>query len=106
MTDKEPKLDDKHVSLFVEKFRALGLRDRSAAQDVIEILLASFNEDLKEERLEIARTICEILEPDPLGVLVWLNCRVCKDMLDPLEVEDKMDRCFQCRVTGRQVEDE
>lgn len=104
MTDNDVKLDEKQISLFVSKFRALGLKDRSAAQDVIEILLASFNEDKEEEHFEIARTICEILEPERLGAIVWLTCRVCREMLAEIEVENKMDTCFQCQITGREPE--
>lgn len=104
MTDKEPKLDEKQISLFVEKFRALGLENPSAAKDVIEVLEDSVKvtKDEDYQVFEIARTICEILEPERLGGLHSWNCRVCKDLLTDEEVENKADTCFQCRITGRE----
>lgn len=96
--NEETRLNEKKVALFVEKFRTLGQKDRSAAADVVEVL----NEALvspEDEVIEIAKTICEILEPERLGGLVSLNCSLCHAMLDTQEIEEKVDTCFQCRVT-------
>lgn len=95
---EETRLNEKKVALFVEKFRTMGLKDASAAADVVEVL----NEALvskEDEVFEIARTICEILEPDRLGGIVSLNCNLCRAMLDAQEIEEKVDTCFSCRVT-------
>lgn len=95
---KETRLNEKQVSLFVEKFRTIGLKDATAAADVVEVL----NEALvsKEENVfEIAKTICEILEPERLGGIVWLSCSLCRAILDAQEIEAKVDTCFSCRVT-------
>lgn len=95
----ETRLNEKKVALFVEKFRALGLKDRSAAADVVEVLNEAF-ESKENEVFEIAKTICEILEPERLGGIVSLNCDRCHAMLDAQEIENKVDTCFQCRVIG------
>lgn len=100
MTDDDMMLDEKQIAQFIEKFRAIGLKDPSMAKDVIEVLQASFQQDVKEDPLEIARTICEILEPERLGGIVWMTCRLCKDRLDAQEIENKVDTCFSCRITG------
>lgn len=100
MTDDDMLLDEKQIAQFVEKFRAIGLKDPSMAQDVIEVLQASFQQDVKENPFEIARTICEILEPERLGGIVWLTCKLCKSKLEALEIESKVAICFSCRVTG------
>lgn len=99
LNSDETRLNQKQVALFVEKFRALGLEDRSASADVIEVL----NEALvstEGEVVEIAKTICEILEPERLGGIVWMTCQSCKQKLTATELEDKMDTCFQCRISG------
>lgn len=98
LNNDETRLNQKQVALFVEKFRALGLKDRSAAADVVEVL----NEALvstEGEVVEIVKTICEILEPERLGGIVMLNCSVCHAMFDVQELEDKVDTCLQCRIT-------
>lgn len=100
MTDDGIRLDEKQIAQFVEKFRDLGLKDPSAAKGVIEVLEASFRQDKNEECFEIARTICEILEPERLGGLVSWNCTICREMLDEQEIENKVDTCFSCRVKG------
>lgn len=95
----ETRLNVKQVALFIEKFRDLGRKDRSASADVVEVL----NEAListEDEVLEIAKTICEILEPERLGGIVSLNCGRCHAMLAAQEIEEKVDTCFQCRVIG------
>lgn len=94
------KLDEKQVELFIQKFRALGIKDPGTALDVIEIFLASFRQDKDEKAYEIAKTICEILEPERMGELVWITCRMCKGILDAQELEIKADTCFSCRITG------
>lgn len=94
------KLDEKQITLFVEKFRALGLKDRLLPIDVVEVLLASFQGDLKEDPLEIARTICEMLEPERVGGIISLNCSVCLAMLDGQELANKADVCLSCTING------
>lgn len=101
MKDDDPDcLDEKQVAQFVEKLRAISLKDTSMAKDVLEVLEASFQQDVKEAPIEIARTICEILEPERLGGIVWLTCKLCKSKLDAQEIESKVDTCFSCRVSG------
>jgi formylmethanofuran dehydrogenase subunit E len=95
----ETRLNEKNVALFVKKFRDLGLKDRSASADVVEVL----NEALvstQDEVFDIAKTICEILEPERLGGIVSLNCSLCHEMFDVQELMDKMDTCSQCRIIG------
>lgn len=105
MKDDDPDmLDEKAVSLFVEKFRAMGLKDPSMTNDVIEVLQASFKHDVKEDPFQIARTICEILEPERLGGIVWMTCKLCNAKLDAIEVENKVDICFSCRIKGDEPE--
>jgi len=94
----ETRLNQKQVALFVAKFRALGLKNRSAAADVVEVLNESFALD-ENEAVEIAKTICEILEPERLGGIISLNCSICLEMFDAQELEDKVDTCLQCRIT-------
>lgn len=97
--NEETRLNEKKVALFVEKFRNLGLKDASAAADVVEVL----NEALvlkEDEVFEIARTICEILEPERLGGIMSLNCSLCHAILAAQELAIKADTCFSCRMTG------
>lgn len=96
------RLDEKQLSFFIKKFRAAGAKDPERAKDVIEVLETSLKVTTDEDYqvFELARTICEILEPERLGGLVSLNCRICKEMLDAQEVENKVDTCFSCRVKG------
>lgn len=94
------RLDEKQLSFFIKKFRAAAAQDPSRAKDVIEILEESLKvtKDEDYQVFEIARTICEILEPERLGGLVSWNCSVCKEMLEAQEVENKVDTCFSCRI--------
>lgn len=96
------RLDEKNLSFFIKKFRAAGAQDPSRAKDVIEVLEASLKvtKDEDYQVFEIARTICEILEPERLGGIVWMTCRLCKERLDAQEIENKVDTCFSCRIKG------
>lgn len=93
----EVRLNQKQVALFVEKFRAIGLKERSAAADVIEVLNESFASN-ENEIPEIAKTICEILEPERLGGIVMLNCSVCHAMFNTEELAEQVSICLQCRI--------
>lgn len=42
--------------------------------DVLDILLASYREDANEPADEIAKTICEILEPERVGQVRCMGC--------------------------------
>jgi len=105
MKDDDPDmLDEKAVCLFVEKLRAVAMKDVSMAKDVLEVLQSSIQRDAKEDPFQIARTICEILEPERLGGIVWMTCKLCNSKLDALEVENKVDTCFSCRIKGDEPE--
>lgn len=73
------ELDEKQVALFIEKLRKLDL---DASVDVIDVILASFRSDRKEPAAEIAKTLCEILEPERIGGLKFLTCWKCGARLE------------------------
>lgn len=98
MPHQEAKLDEKQVALFIEKLRLRTDGDPTLGQAVLDVLSASINQDLKESSDEIAKTLCEILEPERLGGLVWWTCKSCKARLSEQEVESRVDTCFSCRV--------
>jgi len=98
------RLDEKQVTLFVEKLRARAEEDSSIGTDVTEVLLAAIREDKKEPAEEIAKTLCEILEPERIGGIVWMACKLCKERLEDQEVMNKVDTCFSCRITGGRPE--
>lgn len=103
MKDDDPDmLDEKDVTLFVEKFRAAGVEDTGRALDVIEVLIAAIRDDKKEPCLEIARTICEILEPERLGGLISWNCALCEAILSQDDLKNKFQTCRSCRITGNE----
>lgn len=88
-------LDEKMVAEFVEKLRAMAEEDPDAARDVLEVLGASYGSDKKEPVEEIAKTLCEILEPERLGGIVWVNCDICGKRLDG-EEERERGTCSVC----------
>jgi hypothetical protein len=104
--DDNLRLDEHQIALLLKKFRAASAKDPSRAKDVIEIINVSLQvkKDEDYQIFEIARTICEILEPERLGGIVSLNCSICKEMLDAQELENKVDTCFACTIKGGEPE--
>jgi hypothetical protein len=98
MPHQEAKLDQKQVALFIEKLRIQTDQDPTMGQAVIEVISASFDHDRKESSDEIAKTLCEILEPERLGGLISWTCMSCGAFLTEEEVEKKVDVCFACRI--------
>lgn len=97
------KLDEQQLSYFIRKLRAAAAEDPEKAKDVIEVLQEAVKIRLKDEdyqTFEMARTICEILEPHRLGGIVSMTCSACRRMMSAEEIEARVEVCFQCRVTG------
>lgn len=88
-------LDEKMVQEFVEKLRAGAERDPAVARDVLEVLQASYGEDRKESSFEIARTLCELLEPERIGSLRWWTCRLCGKRVEEAD-EQARGTCSEC----------
>lgn len=91
-------LDEKVVVELIEKLRALFENDANGAADVLDVLRASYLEDKGEPVEEIAKTICEILEPERIGGIKWLNCRGCPARLMTGE-ERERGLCVTCLTT-------
>lgn len=70
-------LDETIVTELIEKLRIMEAEDPSAAKDVLHLLESSYTIEKYEPAAEIAKTICEILEPERLGTIRWMNCKVC-----------------------------
>jgi hypothetical protein len=89
-------LDEKVVVELIEKLRALFEKDANGAADVLDVLRASYLEDKGEPVEEIAKTICEILEPERIGGINWLACRGCQARLNTEEDRERglCDRCL------------
>lgn len=102
MPHQEAKLDEKQVALFIEKLRIQNDQDPTHGQAVIEVLSASIDHDRKESSDEIAKTLCEILEPDRIGGIVWMTCQSCRALLSKEEIENKIDTCFSCKIGPEQ----
>lgn len=98
MPHQEAKLDEKQVALFIEKLRIQADQDPTIGKDIVEMVSASFSDDRKESSDEIAKTICEILEPERLGTIIWITCESCNAMLSTDEIESEMKTCFSCRM--------
>lgn len=98
MPHQEAKLDEKQVALFIEKLRARTAEDPTIGDAIIEIWADAIGESLKESSDEIAKTFCEILEPERIGGIVWMNCKVCREMLPKEAVENGADTCFSCQI--------
>ncbi len=97
------RLDEHQVAYFIRKFRSAAVKDPERAKDVLEILQDAPKLPAKDEdyqTFEMARTICEILEPERLGGIVSMNCSVCGVIMSLEEIEERVGVCFQCRVTG------
>lgn len=97
------RLDEHQIAYFIRKFRTAAAKDPERAKDVIEILQEAQKLSMKDENyqtFEMARTICEILEPERLGCIVSMNCSVCKAIMSFKELEERLGVCFQCRVIG------
>lgn len=88
-------LDEKMVAEFVEKLRARAEEDPSVARDVLEVLGASYGTDRKEPVGEIAKTLCELLEPERVGGILWVNCKICGGRLAG-EEEQERGTCSAC----------
>jgi hypothetical protein len=85
-------LDENVVAELIEKLRARALDDLDSASDVLDVLRASYWEDAKQPVNEIAKTVCEILEPERIGKLKWLTCRICTARLKT-ETEHERGYC-------------
>ncbi len=97
------RLDEQQLSYFIRKLRAAAAKDPERGKDVIEILQEAIKLQAKDEdyqTFEMARTLCEILEPERLGGIVFMTCSVCRTMMSSEEIEARTEVCFQCRVTG------
>lgn len=81
----------------IEKLRDRAKEDPEAARDVLEVLAASYGTDRNEPAGEIAKTVCEILEPERLGQLLWLICKICHTRLETDE-EKERGSCTTCLV--------
>lgn len=88
-------LDEKMVAEFVEKLRTRAEADPDVARDVLEVLGASYGTDRKEPVAEIAKTLCELLEPERLGGILWVNCELCGKRLAE-EEEKERGTCSAC----------
>lgn len=80
----------------------LTLRERAeadpkAAADVLEVLAASYGSDKNEPAAEIAKTVCELLEPERVGPILWLTCKICHTRLETDE-EKERGSCTSCLV--------
>lgn len=88
-------LDEKAIMELILKLRARADKDPAAARDALEVLAASYREDIKEPALEIARTVCELLEPERMGTVVFIQCRMCNARLTEVE-EQQRGTCSSC----------
>lgn len=70
------------IQEFIEKLRARAGEDANVASDVLDVLGASYLEDAGEPSEEIAKTICELLEPERVGGIKWLTCKICQARLN------------------------
>ncbi len=71
------------IKALIEALRRVsdeGEADRNG--DVLDVLLASYKGDRNEPAHEIAKTVCEILEPERVGELRCLACD--REILDCL----------------------
>lgn len=96
MKQNEKRLDEGQVELFLEKLRARA----ELGPDVLEIIQSSFTKDKAEPTEEIARTLCELLEPERLGQLRRLNCKHCGERLEEWRSVAGMDACLACSMPG------
>lgn len=74
-------LDEKMVAELIVKLRATAEEDADSASDVLDVLCASYREDRNEPAEEIAKTVCELLEPERVGGINWLTCKLCPKRL-------------------------
>lgn len=98
MPHQEAKLDEKQIALFIEKLRQRTAEDLTLGQAIVEIFVDATGDSVNESSDELAKTLCELVEPERLGGLVWMTCKVCRERLDAQEIENKVDTCFSCRV--------
>jgi len=84
-------LDENVVTELIEKLRIRATADLDSASDVLDVLRASYWEDAKQPANEIAKTVCEILEPERIGKIRWLTCRICTSCL---KTEAERDRGY------------
>ena len=96
----EERLDEGQMELFLEKLRAQAEKDPSLGRDVVEVIQSSFTKDKAEPTEEIARTLCELLEPERLGQLRRLNCKHCGKRLEEWRSVAGMDVCLACSMPG------
>jgi len=89
-------LDEKMVQEFVEKLRVRAADDPAVGRDVIEVLISSYVEDKDEPAAEIAKTLCELLEPERIGPLLWLTCKLCGTRLDDDDDAKERGTCSAC----------
>jgi formylmethanofuran dehydrogenase subunit E len=86
-------LDEKMVAELIEKLRARAEDNPEVAKDVLEVLTASYGQDKNEPAREIAKTVCELLEPERIGPLLWIRCNVCGRGLTDM---DERGICSSC----------
>jgi len=97
------RLDENQVAYLIRKLRRAAAADPSRAKDVLEVLESSTREKAKDEdyeTFEMARTVCELLEPERIGPIISLTCNGCRALLSKEEVEKREDFCLQCRISG------
>jgi hypothetical protein len=90
-------LDEREVEKMIHKLRERAQEDPAVASDVLEVLAASYGSDRDEPAAEIAKTVCEILEPARVGPLLWLTCKNCNVRLETDE-EKERGSCTSCLV--------
>ena len=77
-------LNEAAIAAMIEKARARFQKDGfDVYQDFLDILRDAINgEDRAEPALEIAKTICELLEPERVGGITWVcvPCASCGGM--------------------------
>ena len=90
-------LDEKEVEKLIERLREMAREDPDANIDVLEVLAASYGSDRNEPAAEIAKTVCEILEPERIGPIRWVTCKICRSLL---QTDDEKVRgsCTSCLV--------
>ena len=99
-------IDEKQIAMFIAKLRdQVGERGNEVHHDVMQILESAIaGEDQYEDVTEIAKTLCEIVEPERLGELMCGFCHkpvpACGCVRPPVRVEVCI--CFDPSYDGHQ----
>lgn len=70
-------IDEKQIAEFLRKWRqSVELRGVEVHHDVMQVLEAAVTgPDQYEPTVEIAKTLCELIEPERLGQVICMRCR-------------------------------